>query len=66
MLNLPGEPYRSCDGLTRRSVLRAGFLGLAGLGLGDLLRARTLAGPGTPRGDDLSVIAGPTPLASDV
>jgi hypothetical protein len=56
MLNLPGKPYRSCDGVSRRSVLRAGFLGLAGLGLGDLLRARTLAGPRASTGDDLSVI----------
>ena len=55
MLSLPGKPYRSCDGVSRRNVLRAGFLGLAGLGLGDLLRARTLARPGASTGDDLSV-----------
>src|SRR5689334_5864933 len=56
MLSLPGRSYRSCDGVSRRSFLRAGFLGLAGLGLGDLLRARALAGPGASKGDDVSVI----------
>ncbi len=55
MLSLPGRPYRSCDGVTRRSFLRAGFLGLAGLGLGDLLRARASSGSRLT-GDDLSVI----------
>jgi uncharacterized protein (DUF1501 family) len=40
--------------MTRRSLLRAGILGLGGLGLPELLRARARAG-GSP-GDDLSVI----------
>ncbi len=56
MLSLSGRPYRCCDGISRRGVLRAGFLGLAGLGLGDLLRARASAVAGPSPGDDLSVI----------
>ena len=56
MLNLPGRPFRSCDGITRRGLLQAGFLGLAGMGLGDLMRARASAGPQSPARDDLSVI----------
>ncbi|MFO0950776.1 MAG: DUF1501 domain-containing protein [Isosphaeraceae bacterium] len=62
MLELIGRPYRSCDGVTRRNVLRAGFLGLAGLGLPDFLRARANAGASvSPAGrrtdpNDLSII----------
>lgn len=57
MLELTGQPFRSCDGITRRNILRAGFLGLAGIGLPELLRARAMArasGGRDPR--DLSVI----------
>ncbi len=53
MLGMMGRPFRGSDGVTRRSFLHAGALGLAGLGLGDLLRARAL---GQAAGDDLSVI----------
>jgi uncharacterized protein (DUF1501 family) len=57
MLELIGEPFRSCDGVSRRSFLRAGFLGLAGLGLPDLLRAeRAAKAAGGPPPRDLSVI----------
>ena len=57
MLELLGRPYRSCDGLTRRSLLRAGFLGLAGLGLPELLRAQAAAKhTGAAAQRDLSVI----------
>src|SRR5262245_24824230 len=57
MLDLTGRPTRFDDGVTRRSVLRAGFLGLAGLSLPDYLRARaaTLEKTGAPP-DELSVI----------
>jgi hypothetical protein len=43
MLELTGRPIRFCDGLSRRTFVRAGFLGLAGLGLSDLLRLRAQA-----------------------
>src|SRR5947209_4030931 len=55
MLGLAGRSVPCGDGVTRRSFLQAGSLGLAGLGLGDLLRARARAGGGSS-GDDLSVI----------
>jgi hypothetical protein len=56
-LTLTGRPLASQDGVTRRSFLQAGSLGLASLGLGDLLRARAQARPGGgSTGDDLSVI----------
>ena len=58
MLNVVGRPFPCSDGVSRRSFLRAGSLGLASLGLGDLLRvrARAHAGGGSSAGDDLSVI----------
>jgi hypothetical protein len=40
MLTIPGTRHRFCDGLTRRSFLRVGGLGLAGLTLADVLRLR--------------------------
>jgi hypothetical protein len=40
MLNVFGPSYRTCDGVNRRTFLRAGFLGLAGLSLADHLRLR--------------------------
>ena len=40
MLNILGNTYRNCDGVSRRSFLRAGVLGMTGLTLGDVLRAR--------------------------
>lgn len=39
MLHLCGRGMRLCDGVSRREFLRAGGLGLAGLGLAELLRA---------------------------
>lgn len=44
MLNILGRPYGShCDRITRRSCLTIGSLGMAGLGLPTLLRARSQA-----------------------
>lgn len=40
MLRILGSHQRLCDGLTRREMLRAGGLGLFGLGLTDLFRAQ--------------------------
>ena len=56
MLDIPGRPFRCGDGVSRRSFLRAGALGLTGLTLGDALRARSLAGGIASPGDDVSVI----------
>jgi hypothetical protein len=43
MLTLLGESTRYCDGVSRRSFLRAGALGLSGLSLADLLALRSRA-----------------------
>jgi hypothetical protein len=43
MFELLGPKLRSCDGVTRRSFLRVGFLGIAGLSLADHLRLRAVA-----------------------
>ena len=40
MLYVPGESHRFCDGLSRRGFLSAGFLGVVGLTLADLLRLK--------------------------
>ena len=50
MLNIIGQPSTFCDGLSRRSALRVGTLGLAGfaqLGLDQVLRARAAAPAGS-------------------
>ncbi len=41
MFNLQGKPHRHCDGIARRTFLRAGAFGLTGLTLADLLRAES-------------------------
>jgi hypothetical protein len=43
MLEVGGAGYRCCDGVSRRSFLRVGFLGLAGLTLADRLRLKAAA-----------------------
>jgi len=40
MLNFFGQSHKNCDGISRRAFLRVGTLGLGGLTLADLLRAR--------------------------
>ncbi len=44
MLTIWGEKQQFCDGVSRRSFLKAGALGLGGLTLADLLRAEAAAG----------------------
>lgn len=46
MLSLLGKEFRHCDGISRRTFLRAGALGFGGLTLADLLRAESQAGVG--------------------
>src|SRR3954447_4259635 len=46
MLTVFGRGARDCDGLTRRSFLRAGVLGLGGLSTADLSRLRAATGAG--------------------
>ena len=45
MLTLTGGRQSFCDGISRRSFLKAGALGMGGLGLADLLRLRGQAAP---------------------
>ncbi|WP_439630073.1 DUF1501 domain-containing protein [Gemmata sp.] len=49
MLTVPGPAARFCDGVSRRSFLRAGSLGLGGLTLPGLMRAEAAAGTGTQK-----------------
>jgi hypothetical protein len=56
VLEITGRPVRFCDGLDRRTFLRAGFLGLAGLSLPDLLRLRAQAAAGGAARKDTAVI----------
>jgi hypothetical protein len=55
MLNIFGEKYQSCDGVSRRNFLKAGVLGLGSLTLGDVLRLRAEQGARSPT-PDTSVI----------
>src|SRR5215472_988978 len=59
MLELTGGRARLCDGLTRRQLLRAGGLALAGLSLPGLLRARPAARPRARRCVQLFMWGGP-------
>src|SRR5947209_7583764 len=43
MLNITGPSYRTCDGVSRRGFLKAGFLALGGLSLADHLRLKAQA-----------------------
>lgn len=45
MLEFLGSKYRSCDGVSRRHILKVGTLGLAGMSLPELLRQRAQAAP---------------------
>ena len=46
MLNLLGDEYHLCDGLSRRSFLKIGGLAMGGLSLPDVLRAESQQGRG--------------------
>jgi hypothetical protein len=46
MLNVLGNKYRLCDGLSRRSFLKIGGLAMGGLSLPDVLRAESQQGRG--------------------
>ena len=52
MLSIPGLPGATCDGMSRRELLRVGGAGLLGLSLGDVLGVEAVTkGEATPRGD---------------
>src|SRR5437868_8479129 len=56
MLQVRGPGYRCCDGVTRRSFLKVGFLGLAGLTLADHLRLKGAAAASGKTSKDTAVI----------
>ncbi len=45
MIHLDGRPFGNCAGMTRRQLLQAGVLGLSGLTLADLMKAKASASP---------------------
>jgi hypothetical protein len=49
MIDIVGPNYRCCDGVSRRTLLRAGVLTAAGLTLPDLLRLRAEAAESKPK-----------------
>ncbi len=53
--SIPGEQNRFCDGVSRRSFLKVGGIGMGGLSLPGLLRAETQSGV-SPRSSHKSVI----------
>src|SRR5437588_10104951 len=55
MFRIVGEPGHECTGLTRRSFVQAGLLGLGGMGLADLFRLRATAQ--TPRRSGETAVA---------
>src|SRR4051812_33998824 len=44
MLSIPGRPGRTCDGVSRRELLRVGGAGLMGLSLANLLQLEAAGG----------------------
>src|SRR6478609_9212936 len=56
MLEVFGSSYRCCDGVSRRSFLKVGFLGLAGLSLADHLRLKAKAAENGSGTRDTAVI----------
>ena len=67
MLNFTQGGYRCCDGISRRSLLKAGTLTFGGLGLADWLRLKAHANPtrGSLPNKSVSLLwkgGGPCPL----
>jgi Protein of unknown function (DUF1501) len=56
ILDLVGNAYKSCDGLSRRSFLRAGALTFGGLTMANALRMQARAGEAGAQGKKTSVI----------
>ncbi len=50
MISIPGRHGATCDGFSRRELLRLGGAGLMGLSLGNVLRLQAEGTPGRPAG----------------
>ena len=61
-----GTKQRYCDGVSRRSFLRAGALGIGGLTLAGLYRAEALAGTGTSHKAIINIHLGGGPSHQDM
>ena len=46
MLSIPGRPVRTCEGVSRRELMRIGGAGLIGLSLPDFLAMKAQAAAG--------------------
>ncbi|MEZ6066011.1 MAG: hypothetical protein R3B90_09950 [Planctomycetaceae bacterium] len=64
MLTLLSKRHGYCDGVSRRSFLRIGAAGIAGLSLADLLRADS-AQVGYPRKNVINIYLGGGPTHMD-
>jgi uncharacterized protein (DUF1501 family) len=53
MLSIPGQPGATCDGVSRRELLRVGGAGLLGLSLSNIL-AMEARGQATPKGKKIA------------
>lgn len=65
MLTILDRNHGYCDGVSRRSFLRIGSAGIAGLSLVDLLRADAAAGPQAPRRSVINIYLGGGPTHMD-
>ncbi len=66
MLTLTGAKQQYCDGVSRRSFLKAGALGLGGLTLADLLRLEARAGIGSSHKAVINIHLGGGPSHQDM
>jgi len=65
MLTIPDRAHGYCDGVSRRSFLRIGAAGVAGLSLTDLLRADAGTNAAGPRRSVISIYLGGGPTHLD-
>jgi uncharacterized protein (DUF1501 family) len=66
MFDIEGQTHRYCDGVSRRSVLKIGSMGIAGLTLSDLFRAEARAGIEGSRKAIINIHLGGGPSHTDM
>ncbi|MEX2214906.1 MAG: DUF1501 domain-containing protein [Phycisphaeraceae bacterium] len=66
MLNIFGRRHGYCDGVSRRSFIQAGAMGVGGLMLSDLLRAEAAAGVGSSNKSIINIFLGGGPPHTDM
>ena len=65
MLSIPGQPGASCDGVSRRELLRVGGAGLLGISLSSLLAAESTARAATAAATAAGGPVSATPIAGN-